>query len=272
MIKRYESIAAIRAHYLAVGQKNDDTSLDWYGGEAKNATIRLSETGDTSLVSQAEILLDRLDTQIETPRKVWTRSPAGAFPCIPDVLAGLPTPMRRQREIPDERAPITILAATMSSAGISADILRQRGITILALVMALSRTRPVSLQQLTCLHGDDDGETVFTATINTTPLDLATACYVLTSSGFSRRLTYDLGVALNGFNGQWPQAYGYKYGDPTPYYTGLVSRLGHDPRFTLVIQAPELRDELIRTPLAWVNNQLARFANFTAETEGETYA
>jgi hypothetical protein len=194
MIKQYESIAALRADYIAKCSNTRGYNFannEWYGNESETLTLQLTDTGDTRLVAEAERQMSKLDNIIETPKRVWDRNVAGAYCCIPDVLAGRPTPMRRQVVIPDDHAPITILVVTTSSAGINAATLAKRGTTILALVMALTRVRPVTLHQLAILNGRNDGtgETIITAQINTHPLDLATACYVLTSAGFARRLT-----------------------------------------------------------------------------------
>lgn len=266
MLKHYPSIAALRQDYLTLVRKQDGVATDWYGNESAQDTVHLAHSGNTALVPEAEAVLAKLNTEIATPRRAWERAPAGAFCSVPDVLAGLPTPMRRLAHTYDERAPITILATTTSSAGVPAAVLRKRGAVILALVLALSRTRPVSLRQLATLDGrDKDGETIITAEINTTPLDVATACYVLTSAGFARRMTYDLATALNGFSGGWPR--GYTYGKNTRFFTALVPRLGLNPEHTLLVASAEVGDTMLSNPVAWVNAQIARFAQIQEDAE-----
>ena len=203
--------------------------------------------------------MDRLESQIETPRKVWERSPAGAFACVPDVIAGLPTPMRRQIEIGDERQPITIIYSVNSSGSISADTLRERGTAALALVMALARIRPVQLKMLFIGDGREGDETVFTAGINTTPLDLATARYVLTSAGFYRRIGFRVAAKLNGFIGGWPRKFSGTAQDS--YLAYLAKTLTTDPKRTLVIGPVYHRDPIVANPVAWINDQIARFTN-----------
>jgi hypothetical protein len=269
MIVHYDSIAALRADYLARGLDKGvakDFATPWTNNESRNDTLRKTEFGDTTLVPKAEALLDKLETEIETPRRVWDRSPAGAFCCIPDVIAGLPTPMRRQVHVQDETSPITILVTTTSSAAISAKVLEQRGITILALVMALSRVRPVTLQQLTLLDGRDEGETILTAEINTHPLDLATACYVLTSAGYDRRLTHGIAYGINSYTGGWPR--GFSYFSPETYYDRLKPKLSTDPSRCLIIGAARLGDELLTEPTVWLNKQIAHFTQEEDETNG----
>lgn len=270
MIIRYPSTAALAADYVKKNAKaasihhGGRSDNGWYGQETLKDSLRMAETGNTSLVPVAEALLSKLDTAIETPKKVWERSTIGSYYCVPDVIAGLPTSARRQFETQDDRTPITILAVTTSSQGISADTLAKRGTTILALVMALSRLRPVSLQQICCVDGKAEGETVITSEINTAPLDLATACYVLTSAGFARRLTYDLSAAHNGFRGGWPSK--FNYGSPAKYYDNLKAQLVSDPAKCLIIGAAQQGDELLSEPVRWINKQIGRFTAQQEET------
>lgn len=280
MIIRYDSTAALRAAYIATHPtgiaerksnvddfySNRTSGGEWYANESEADTLHLAETGDTKLVSKAEEALSHLDATVETPRKLWEPNVAGAFCSVPDYLSGRPTNMRRMITIADEHSPITILAITTSSAGISSSILAKRGTIILALVIALARIRPVTLHQLTILDGNKDGtgETIITSEINTHPLDLATACYVLTSAGFARRLTYGLATKLNNFTGGWPR--GYSYGSPQKYYDQLKLKLVTDPKRCLIIGAAELHDELVVSPIPWLNKQIAYFTNVN-ETE-----
>lgn len=270
MLKQYPSVAALRQDYITHVQgrdkrgyghyNSDDMDVSWYGGETTAQTLALSLSGDTKLVAEAEALLTKLDLVIETPRKQWERAPAGVFAVVPEVLAGLPTPMRRQVTTYEDVAPISVYVSTSSSAGIGASVLRKRGTVILALVMALSRVRPVSLHALAFMDGykDHSGETILTAQINTSPLDLATACYTLTSAGFARRMTYDLATALNDFRGGWPKAYGYGNRANT-YYDYLKGIMGTDPTKTLIVGAAELHDKLLTKPLEWIQDQITRF-------------
>ena len=264
MIKRYDSTAALRADYIARKCHRGSTDRSWYGNETESNTLDFALTGDTRLVPQAEKVLDQLNRTIETPRKIWEPAMVGAYYAVPDVIAGRPMSMRQQGTTQDEVSPITILVITTSSAGIEAKTLERRGTIILALVMALSRVRPVTLQQLCCVDGKD-GETVITSEINTHPLDLATACYVLTSAGFARRLTYGLAESLNHFRGGWPR--GFSFSDPTRYYQGLLPRLVPDTSRCLLIEAARLNDQLLTEPTLWLNKQIEKFTTLRAPNE-----
>lgn len=279
MIRRFPSITAFRAEAQSLGVFDpsrgrkktadgswflhrwyDNQSASWYGGETREATEEKSLIGDRTLVPAAEALIRKLDSEVSTPRRIWEPNVAGPLCAAPDVLAGRPTAFRRLREVPDERSPITILSITDSSGGIGANVLLRRGTAILALVMALARVRPVTLHVVGIGIGEDgSGETVLCTQVQTAPLDIARAAYVLTSQGFARRLTYGVSAELNGDNGSWPN--GFRYGSPDGggYYAKLAKALSPDPARTLVIGAAQFHDPILTQPVEWINDQVRRF-------------
>jgi hypothetical protein len=272
VIRRYDSIAALRLDAIKFifngGEPRrcqyDTEGNDWYDNEKPEETYRKTLLGDATLVPIAETLMSKLDTQIETSRRTIVPSVAGGFPCVPDAIIGRPTSMRRMIHEQEDNAPITLLINTTSSAGVDSKTLQKRGTIILALTMALIRIRPVSLQVVSILSGKDNGETVLIAPINTAPLDLATACYVLSSAGFARRVTYHLMHACNASTGMWPK--NFNYYNPSKYYDYLVGALNLDPKNTLVIGAAQLGDEMLREPVLWINKQIKRFVSSQEET------
>lgn len=253
MIIRYDSIAALCDAYIAIG------------GAKTNPFVAKGYTGDISLVSEAEEQIAQIEQEIETPRMGWERSPAGAFCIVPEMLAGLPTPMRRRTYIPNQYAPITIIVGTASSAGIRSDIFKRRGVTIVALVMALARVRPISLYIMDPGYGppEHNNETVIMAKVNTTPFDLATACYVLTEQRFTTLVAYGIEENITG-RISWPPFYGI---NPTAYYDGLYDRMSLSRRDTLIIKDAYLDNDIIAQPIKWLNKQIERF---TTNQEAET--
>jgi len=260
MMLHYNSTADIAREYEAKVTHSDRSYLSsdtkWYNNETTKETLQKCYNGDTSLVPMAERLMDKLDTQIETQRRIWEPCVAGAFPCVPDAIMGRPQSMRRIVHVPDEHTPINIFVVTTCSASISSNTMQERGIVILSLVMALSRIRPVSLKQIAFMHGIKDDETIITSDINTAPLDLASACYVLTSAGFARRITYGLARAMNNFNGRWPRAYSW---DKEQYLTDLLNKLTPNPKMSLLIREAHSYDAMLHDPIKWVNEQIKRF-------------
>ena len=266
MIIRYDSIAALRNAYIThVGNAktiSDSADMSWCGNETRADVLRKTECGDMSLVPEAERLMSQLDLQIETQRKVWEPNVAGAFCCVPDVLAGRPTNMRRMMHTVDEANPISIFVDIGSTVSVDAATLRKRGTVILALVTALSRIRPTSLFQLHAGSGKD-GQTITASQINTNPLDLATACYVLTSAGFARRLVYGLAEKLNGYDGNWPR--GFSTSCQEQYYDGLKPQLVRDPENCLIVPKALINDELLHQPVEWITQQIKRFTQQAEE-------
>lgn len=271
MIIRYPDIASLRSAYIDnVGPDGAKTrSLlstrdAWFNNETIADTLRLSLSGDTTLVAAAEQQLAKMDHVIETPRRQWTSGPAGAYAVVPEVIAGLPTPMRYQSATADEHAPIELFVCTNSVASVSTETIRNRGTTILALTMALARVRPIALYQVFTGNGNKDGtgETILISQINTAPLDLAIACYVLTSAGFARRLTYGLGAALNGYEGNAPLAY---FSDRVKYENALIKRIALDPSRSMYLGRSDPHDLLITHPLQWIAKQINRFISAQEE-------
>lgn len=264
VFKTYDSIAEMRKDALnrasAAMQKNSNAwSASSLGNETFDQTVKWSLVGNTALVPQAESLMNKLETQIEVPRRIWDRSPAGAFCSVPDYCSGLPTPMRRIKEIGDEHQPITILVRPNANASVDGQMLRQRGITVLSLVMALTRVRPVILWYYFCGDGNSyNDRTAIAAQINTAPLDLATACYVLTSAAYYRIFGMGLATCLNNFHGG--PVISTKEGEDI-----AVKNMGLDPRKTLMIGPALATDRLLTQPIEWINEQVKRFTEINAE-------
>lgn len=252
MIKHYGSIAEMCDAYIAIG------------GEKDSPIVRKGYSGDISLVAQAEAQIAEIESQIETPRMAWERAPAGAFCIVPEVLVGLPTPMRRRTQVPDEHSPITIIVGTASSGGLLPSVFTKRGITIVALVMALARVRPISLHIMDPGYGrpDQGGEVVIMARVNTTPFDLATACYVLTNIDFTRLVAYDLEQHVTG-RVTWPDG----YYNQERYYAGLCNRMGLVQKDTLIIRDAFVGDTMLTQPVQWLNEQIKRFTSVNEENQ-----
>lgn len=253
MIIRYQSVAALardaqakRAYYA--GEHADL----WHGNESAADSVRLAQCGDTRLVPKAEQILSQIQTDIEIPESMMVADVAGAYPVVAEFLAGAPDCMRRRAPIPQEQAPIVIYACLSSYAGVSAQKLLRRGVAVLALTMALARSRPVELWAIDINDGPD-GETTIAARINTSPLDLATAAYALTSAGFVRRLMYGLTEQASG-NVNFPAGYS---SDPAGYLVGALARLGGNADRDLILPPANNGDP---EPVTWINGHIARLA------------
>jgi len=165
---------------------------DWRGGSWSDS-IRYCTQGDVSRVAQAERMIESLTVQIESPVTHWQAAPAGAFPIVPDYLAGRPDCMRRKVQDASSAAPIRVFLETGVSAGINVDRVVDRGIAFLALAMSLSRVRPVELFACNFWRKDSKEDKRIAGVvipINAAPLDIALACGVLTQPSVTRGLMY----------------------------------------------------------------------------------
>ena len=263
MIARFDSLGdfARRCEGVARVHRHDSAGSSWYGGISYQTALDLATSGDDTLVSQAQLLFDALEAQLDTPQGEWTASPIGAYPIVPEALAGLPDCMRRRVEVSNDHAPVTVYVSTTCSASVDAEAMLKRGVAILALVMKLQAIRPVKLVLLAELHGSSDGQCIQAIEVNSQPLDLATACYALTAVGFARHLTYSLARELDGFNGSWPNSY---HGGGSRWERHIREYLDMQEQ-DLYIGAARSWDEALSNPVAWVNAHIQRFTNSALE-------
>jgi hypothetical protein len=245
----------------AVKEDDCDNSPSWMGGESRAAYFRSVRTGDASKVAQAERLLDKIEVHMEREGIVWQNDVAGAYPDVAAFLANDPECMKRRHVTEDDRTPLRVWVDVASSGSISADDLLPRGIAALALVMQLIRNgRAVELWTFTSIHGRKNGQSVICVKMNTTPIDIASVAYCLTSQGFARGLCYGAGRQFNGFNGAWGRNY-VRYGTLQQRIAGARKTLeGLTAPQDIILPAPFWDDKsdkgdaglIFRDPVKWV--------------------
>lgn len=176
---------------------DDSDRTRWAGGSREDA-LRWCKTGDTSKVAEAERLLERLDTEVDSNavRPMWTPSVVGNFPLVPAYLAGTPEAMLARTDVPDARGEIEIWANTTVSCSCNAHDMMRRGVVTMAFAMALSRARNVTL----VLYGTVDGSNV--AIRLASPLDVSEVCAAFCQPSITRQLIYGHATA-DGYTGRW---------------------------------------------------------------------
>jgi hypothetical protein len=255
------------------------TDTSWFNGETGADSVRLAQQGDDRLVAQAATMLDQFNLAIETTGVQRMASPFGAYPIVPEFLSGYPDCMRRNVHVEGESMPLRVVVGLTSSGAISSEQLLRRGVAILAFVMAAGKCRPVQLEVLAALSGCEmaNGEdyTIVRAPIASSPLDLASACYALTSAGFQRRIGYGICDALRV--GKITRPDGERYGREGSH--GMWQKLraegklrarhtggdAYDRRMRELLDLSEedvyvpeiyLYDEAVNEPLTWIRNRL----------------
>lgn len=198
---KFESLAEFgRACKTKAALKNN--GREGWTSEKMDVSLDSAINGSTKLVADAEKLLDKLQTTIELQGRQWQPTVAGAFPSVPDYIAGHPESMRKLDDCKSESTPVRVWVCTTSSAHMEWQTLQKRGVAVLAAVMAISQQRPVELWTFTALDGKD-GTCNVMVRINSQPLQLSEACYALTSIGFDRNLTHGWGWSQDRFTGSW---------------------------------------------------------------------
>ncbi len=236
---------------------------DWTGYIDHATACKKALDGDNSYVEEAEKLLDKLDASIEMPQATWQASIYGAYPIVPEFLAGSITPMRHRVEATNDTTPIAIYVSTTCSAVIGSSDMLKRGTAILALVLKLQQVRPVELYLLAETHGRTDGEYLQVIRIESKPVDISVAAFVLCHVGFARHLTYGVAKALDGFNGSWPNNY-QSGGKGWEMHVREVLEMSPND---LYIGAARAWDDMIKHPVEWVNAQVKQFLGMR-EDEG----
>jgi hypothetical protein len=188
------------------GNWTDSDSHRRWVGESLAETKARAATGDISGVEKAEAMIDKIDVELDRAGVEFVHDVAGAYPDVAAFLANDPENMIRRRHVElSEKAPVRVFVCTTSSAGVSAENLAKRGIAALALAMALIRQgRAVELFTFSTVHGDKGDASIVVCKMRTSPVDLSSVAWCMTSGGHSRSMPYTI-AGVNGFDGRWSQ-------------------------------------------------------------------
>lgn len=264
---------SFRLHFNTVtemvgyNRKHPSNSRGW--GQAPESLCQKFLSGDESYVASAEQYLDKLnDILPETLRNEWHADVFGPVISVPDYLSNSPLPFRRERVSESSCAPIRIVASLTSSAGVSHEHLKERGIVILALLMKLQQVRPVDLIlycEMDC-DGYNTGMGIASLNIESRPLSIAHALVALSDSMIARQIFYNCisAEAINrkfrGSAGGWPEGFVYG-GNNTKYFEQVKKEFGMTDG-ELYIPPTYLTDPIVNKPLEWLNENLQKLIHF----------
>jgi len=236
---------------------------EWSGGLEAAEAARRCHYGDLSRVPPSDALLSRFERfSFQSVRREWRDDISGQVPNVPAYIAGTPLSMRRRAKVQSPAAPLAIVVDLTTSAMIKTDAIERRGAAILAVVRVLSARRPVELWAgtMTDANNRQDASAHF-ARIETAPLDLARAAFVLVSPAFPRQLCYGAS-RLDGFEGHWP------YGSDTvsrQFMEDIIRpAMPHIGDF-LAIPGAHITDSMHKNPEEWIESTLARLESGEAE-------
>ena len=232
---------------------------EFYGNLDLKTTLRYTREGDLSGVAASEALLAEMEHYVfETARLENVLDVTGASPNVPAYIAGQPLSMRRRARREHPQGPIAVIVDLSTSAELTTKQIQTRGAVLLALVRILSTCRPVELWAVTGLDGrvgrsDPTGVSFVGTRIDTTPLDLARAGFILTSAAFPRMLCYGLAEKHHGYRGHWPFYDGPL--SPSEMAQCLMGAFAHVEE-TLCVPGLHVKDELVQRPLNWLQREL----------------
>lgn len=272
IVKRFDSPEDYAAHLErnCKGYVHDYGGDDWQGYDW-NKALRVLREGDLTNVAAAEkIIADMHDANIfSSGIPLPVRSVVGYSPCVPAAITGHPRSMytRNRSETLSLNSPISIYVETTVSAGVSHSELMSRGIAVLAFAMAMNITRPVSLYTAS-IGKPNSSSSGSVVRINTSPMDLGRAAYMLTNASYCRQLAFAAMKEAAPYGRQsnyisWPW-------DMMPrdgvYQASMREMLGMEGDDVL-IYGGHLFDDLMRTnPVQWVKDMLAKHSG---NQEGE---
>lgn len=264
---RFPSLSAIgeTASYDSTPKRLE--RMKAWTGETWEETLASCQHGDLSRVSEAQAMLSEIEKHVDLGAMfpAWESDVAGAFPSVPDFLAGVPECMRRKRFVAREYAPVKLYVCTSSSADIPHDALMRRGTAILALAMALQMTRPVELFTFTAMGGDRRGDSLLITALGSAPFVLSESAYALTSAGFHRNAAHAIGRKHCGFDGNFARCVSPLLRDSgssaaRDAMLALREKLGATAPGDLVIPPSLSNDWLINQPVQWVIERLKDYA------------
>ena len=230
----------------------------WAGGTVDQA-LGYARHGDVSYVSEAERLVEKIDSEIDTEgvRPMWTPSVVGSFPLVPAYLAGTPEAMMARTDVPDARGELDLWVEMGVSVNVSQKDMRRRGVMVLAAAMALSRVRNVRVTCFTAFKYNN-----MTVPLGT-PMDVSEACGMITQTSVTRHLMYAYSDFMSQeFTGIPWARWGVHAHNPESYRAPLVKYAGM-PQDAELITMQRLGDwgsmsdeELVGT----INKMLRRIA------------
>lgn len=173
--------------------------------------------GSQALVRRSDAVLSRIELieQLADAAPQSERCVTGGLADVPAYLQGSPVAMRR-RTRREDKAPVTIVVDATTSWGISSEIIERRGVAVLALLRKLeAEGHAVTLW--VGFAGMPRETTLIAAPIQTQPLDLARACWILSDSDYQRQAMFTACRKAGGTSAtiSWPWNMGSAWAEDT---------------------------------------------------------
>lgn len=243
---------------------------DWFGKTPRNDWHNCLRNGSTKYLRAAEKLVDDMqEAQLfRTGQKLQTSSVVGDTPNIANYLAGVPETMFsiEASDYVDMSTPIRIYVNLVISMGVTEVEFTNRGIAILGLVLALKQVRPVELYLVSVAGPVGCGSLMAAGPIikvETNPMDLGRATYMICDVSFTRGLTYASMFSIGGatsISNHIPWAWGTGPDNENKFGSKFREFLDAAPE-DVIIPGMFLTNVAFRNnPIAWIKSMLTKYA------------
>lgn len=237
-----------------------------------HAEIERMRMGSIENAEKAQAVMDKLQMEglLSTGYKLPTRAVVGGFTLMPAYDMGHPKCMlnRAPSDIEGASTPMRIFYDRFASGGLDAEQLVNRGVATLGFALAMASTRPIELFAISASCPDWPGAGGLFGgliQIETQPINLAHAAYIMTSEAFTRSFTW---ASMHDHVCKWgnrsnTSTYNYAVGpfcgwqSSSPEYArGMRQAFKMDEQDILLCGA-NLQDKLaLSDPVAWVRHML----------------
>lgn len=232
----------------------------WGGGDWDQVINKLI-TGDTTCLAQAQKIIDQMQDQqiFSTSMLALKNDVVGFIPNVGNALMGVPDDMYNIAYNEDESitSPIRIFVETTVSAGVGHKELVNRGVAILAFVLAMNVIRPIEIYAVSA--GRASKNTIIVTKIISAPMDLARATWMLTSEGYARMIAF---AAMCKACDQDHYSYiGWNWNSsPTEkdYITKMRLELDCQPTDILMAGGYLFDKLMLNDPIAWVKQMIEK--------------
>lgn len=213
----------------------------------------------------AKALVDKIDASYrDRDKEHWQPSPFGAYPVVPDYLAGDPFSMRIKHRDEDNTAPIRYYIEAVVSGGTNTHDLERRAAGLAALIMRTAEERPVELYAVIALHNRMRGSAGYIGVIpiTTHPIDLHSTIAAFATREFCRCMAFanaQQATGVDSNNCDW------LFGHPDGSYNQnsreryFRTALNMEPQ-DVFMQGGYLTDaeEFGSDPVKWVHKQIEK--------------
>lgn len=229
------------------------------------------DRGLPGLVERSEAFLEKIHFQLETEVPMWSNSVEGAFPNVPEFIAGHPDCMRKKVYEHSDRGHVKVYVSISTSSGVDPESILSRGLAIMAFVRELPRIRPVQLFLFS------EGASYYGKGINLQVVDVSgllgstsSLVYLLTSTEYSRYTSVCIDMEVFNSVGDWAYgAAGDEIWDAGSKYRKNIHELLGCSEQDIVIPPMFLYDpeyeQWSKEPHIWVQEKLNNYKEYYDE-------